>query len=261
MLRKSLIIVCVLLILLSANVFADTSYYHLDDAENGVVVVTYPVEEDVRYKVMLKKDDDKYYYDLTSDSVRLPLQMGEGTYTLAILKNESGKTYSYEYETTFDVDSIEDNQLFLNSIVNVEWNEEDESISFLEELLNEDMNDTLKVEIIHEYLAESLSYDSEKFASIKGAYLPDIDETFESKLGICYDFSSLLASMLRSEGIQTKLVMGYRADTSVYHAWNEVYLNDEWQIVDLTLDVEYFQKGYMYELFKDASFYDVHAEY
>ncbi len=261
MLRKSLIIVCVLLILLSANVFADMSYYHLDDAENGVVVVTYPVEKDVRYKVMLQKDDEKYYYDLTSDAVRLPLQMGEGTYTLAILKNESGKTYSYEYETTFDVKRIKEDQLYLNSIVNVDWHEENESISFLEQLLENNMNDTLKVEMIHEYLAESLSYDSDKYSTIKGAYLPDIDEIFESKLGICYDFSSLLASMLRSEGIQTKLVMGYRADTSVYHAWNEVYLNDEWQIIDLTLDVEYFQKGYMYELFKDASFYDVHAEY
>lgn len=261
MLRKSLTIVCVLLILLSANGFADMSYYHLDDAESGVVVVTYPVEKDVRYKIMLQKDEKKYYYDLISEAVRLPLQMGEGTYTIAILKHEYGITYSYDYETTFDVKSIKEEQLYLNSIVNIDWNEENDSISFLEQLLENNMSDTLKVEMIHEYLAESLSYDSDKYSAIEGAYLPDIDDIFESKSGICYDFSSLLASLLRSEGIQTKLVMGYRADTSVYHAWNEVYLNDEWQIIDLTLDIQYFQKGYMYELFKDAFFYDVHAEY
>ncbi len=67
--------------------------------------------------------------------------------------------------------------------------------------------------------------------------------------------------MLRSEGIQTKLIMGYRADTAVYHAWNEVYVDGNWQIVDLTLDVEYFQKGYGYELYKDSYFYEEKAEY
>lgn len=261
MLRKTLIIVCILLITLSANVFADADYYQLDVAENGVVVVTYPVESGVRYKALLEKDGVKYYYDLTSDYVRLPLQMGEGTYRLAVLKNVSGKSYSYEYDTTFSVSNINDDQLFLNSTVNVEWSNSDMAIDMLNDLVSDQMNDQEKLTAIHKSLAETLSYDYDKFSKIKGAYLPDINATFASKSGICYDFSSLLAAVLRSEGIPTKLVMGYRADTSVYHAWNEVLIDGEWLIVDLTLDVEYFAKGWGYELTKDASFYNVKAEY
>jgi transglutaminase-like putative cysteine protease len=261
MLRKTLIIVCVLLITASASVFADSEYYQLDVAEDGVVVVTYPVESDVRYKAMLKKDGEKYYYDLTSDHVRLPLQMGEGTYEFAILKNVSGKSYSYVYETTFKVDQINNDNLFLNSTVNVDWAQSDLAIPALNGLVNSDMSDAEKLSAIHESLAETLSYDYEKFSKIQGAYLPNIDATFGSRTGICYDFSSLLAAMLRSEGIPTKLVMGYRADTSVYHAWNEVLIDGEWLIVDLTLDVEYFAKGWGYELTKDAFFYNVKAVY
>ena len=261
MLRKTLAIVCVLLALVSAAAFADTDYFQLEESENGVVVVTYPIEPDVRYKAMLKKDGVKYYYDLTSDHVRLPLQMGEGSYELAILKNKSGKTYAYEYQTTFEVESILEERVYLNSIAIIEWFREDIAIQYLESIITPDMSEKMKLEIIHKYLTETMIYDYVKFSQIRGAYLPDINETFILQTGICYDFSSILAAMLRSEGIQTKLIMGYRADTAVYHAWNEVYVDGNWQIVDLTLDVEYFQKGYGYELYKDSYFYEEKAEY
>ena len=37
-------------------------------------------------------------------------------------------------------------------------------------------------------------------------------------------YSSLLASMLRSLDVPTKLVTGYVAPDYLYHAWNEVYI-------------------------------------
>lgn len=241
--------------------FADFEHYKLDEANNGVVIVTYPVETGARYKVMLSKDDERYYYDLTSSEERFPLQMGEGTYELAVLKSFEGTIYSYEYKTAFTVDNIDEESVFLNSIQNIDWNESNEAIKFVDELVEDSMTDIEKIETIQEYIAENYRYDYEKFATIKGAYLPSIDLTFEAKSGICYDFSSLLASMLRSEGIQTKLVMGYRADTTVYHAWNEVRINDRWLTIDITLDSEYSQKGFEYGLFKDSSLYEANAEY
>ncbi|MGI6627015.1 MAG: transglutaminase-like domain-containing protein [Bacillota bacterium] len=46
----------------------------------------------------------------------------------------------------------------------------------------------------------------------------------EAGKGICFDYSSLLASMLRSLDVPTKLVTGYVAPDYLYHAWNEVYI-------------------------------------
>jgi transglutaminase-like putative cysteine protease len=261
MLKKILVILITILGLSSSLVFADTTYYHLDESDNGLVIVTYPIEEDVRYKVMLEKDGEKYYYDLMSDDVTLPLQMGEGQYNLTILKHVSGVMYSVEYEATFEALSIDVSVLYLSSIINIDWSYDDTAILYLNEIISPELTVEEKVNTIHVLLTESLSYDAEKFSSITGGYLPDVEETFITRMGLCYDFSSLFAAMLRSEGIETKLVMGFRADTSVFHAWNEVLINDEWIIVDLTLDVEYFGKGYSYELSKDSMFYDKLAEY
>ena len=44
--------------------------------------------------------------------------------------------------------------------------------------------------------------------------------------------------MLRSVGVPTKLVMGRKNDIKEYHAWNQVYLadNNEWINIDTTYD-------------------------
>lgn len=67
-----------------------------------------------------------------------------------------------------------------------------------------------------------ITYDNEKAATVSGNYLPDIDETLSTKKGICFDYASLTAAMLRSIGIPAKLAIGYSA--SVRHAWIDVYI-------------------------------------
>ena len=47
--------------------------------------------------------------------------------------------------------------------------------------------------------------------------------------------SAMAAAMLRSQGVPTKLVIGYADQT--YHAWNEVYLDGGWQRCDPTSEV------------------------
>ena len=78
------------------------------------------------------------------------------------------------------------------------------------------------------------------------SYLPNIDDTMASGKGICFDYASLMAAMLRSQGIPTKLVVGYSG--AAYHAWISVYLKEtgwvdkiiqfdgeNWSLVDPTL--------------------------
>jgi hypothetical protein len=78
---------------------------------------------------------------------------------------------------------------------------------------------------------------------------PDVDEILKSNKGICFDYASLMAAMLRSLDIPAKLVTGYSSKLSVFHAWNEVYteetgwmkLNEmyfdgfEWKLMDSTI--------------------------
>lgn len=80
--------------------------------------------------------------------------------------------------------------------------------------------------ITHEYVTENYVYDTEKAQSVKSGYLPDLDKVYKAKKGICFDYSALLAAMLRSQGIPCRMLTGYVPEQQ-YHAWNEIYTQEE----------------------------------
>ena len=68
---------------------------------------------------------------------------------------------------------------------------------------------------------------------MKSGYLPDPDSTLESKTGICFDYASLAAAMLRSQEIPCKLITGYVDE--IYHAWNMIYFEEYgWITVEIS---------------------------
>ena len=88
-----------------------------------------------------------------------------------------------------------------------------------------------KVEKIYQFIVETIKYDFDKAKQVTegklNGYLPSVDVIFDAKKGICYDYSSVMAAMLRSQGIPTKLVTGYVAPKNVYHAWNDVFITGQ----------------------------------
>lgn len=213
-------------------------------------------------KIMVRKDDIKYYYDMVDDQESFPLQLGSGEYTVGVLENIEGDRYKFVYKDTFEVNHSWDS-VYLNSVQNVKWDINDAPIQFLETILTDEMDDYEKVVQVHDYIANNYAYDYDLYNRLDQIeiYLPSITKTFDSKKGICYDLTSLLAAMLRSEGIPTKLVMGYREGTEEYHAWNEVFINGKWRTTDITLDTSLNNKDRDYTVFKDQSLYDKTGEY
>ena len=70
-------------------------------------------------------------------------------------------------------------------------------------------------------------------------YIPSVDDTFLTNTGICFDYASLAAAMLRSCGIPTKVETGYISPSGIYHAWNEVYVKDSgWIEVGFKIDAD-----------------------
>lgn len=66
--------------------------------------------------------------------------------------------------------------------------------------------DKEKLEAIYKYVVRNISYDYEKVNTICCRYNPDADSTLEEGKGICYDYASLTAAMLRSVSIPAKFV-------------------------------------------------------
>jgi transglutaminase-like putative cysteine protease len=123
--------------------------------------------------------------------------------------------------------------------------------------------DSKKIKAIYDYVINNLSYDYGKLAKLSTTYVPDIDNTIASGKGICYDFSSVFAAMLRSQGIPAKLIKGYSPNVEGYHAWNEVYNSDtgKWMVIDTTYDSQMKAANKKYSMEKKQSQYSVSYEY
>jgi transglutaminase-like putative cysteine protease len=106
-----------------------------------------------------------------------------------------------------------------------------------EELARGTQNTRDKAEAVYRYIVSNFEYDYSFNPSSDMPYIPDIEKTFRTQQGICYDFASLFAAMLRSQGIPAKLVKGYSENIEGYHAWNEVLIDGSWVTVDITYDV------------------------
>lgn len=189
--------------------------------------------------------------------------MGDGLYTVSIYQNTTGNKYRKLDSKSANVTIGNKNDVFLQSTLEVNWDEEDASIILADELveaallakqekaLEQDreqvrLTDTEIISVIYEYVIDNIVYDYDKIKGLDYSYIPVNDITLEIGSGICYDYSALLASMLRSQGIPAKMAKGYLNESGVYHAWNEIYIGgeDRWVVVDSTLDAYRKQNGY-----------------
>ena len=66
-----------------------------------------------------------------------------------------------------------------------------------------------KVAAVYDYVVNNFSYDYDKAKTVKSGYVPNPDSILSSKKGICLDYASVMVSMLRSQDVPTKLVVGY----------------------------------------------------
>ena len=216
-----------------------------------------------KLKVRIQKGNDKYDYNL-NDKGRMEyfsLQMGSGEYTVTVFQNVSGNKYKALSKEQVSVNIADPNSVYLNSIQNVSWNSGNKAIKHGASLASGQTSAKGKVDKFYDFVVKNISYDDNKNVGDGGLYVPSIDTTFDTKKGICYDYSALLAAMDRSSGVPTKLVKGYATGVDGYHAWNEILIDGKWIIVDSTTDSVFQKGGKKYVMAKSASDYKKVREY
>jgi len=223
-----------------------TSEIDASASEDGYVKIKYLKETTKRLKVIIEKDKGKYTYDLNNKGEydTYPLQMGDGKYKIKVFENISGNRYATKQTATINVKLKEEKAPFLvpNQLVN--FADSSETIKKAAELTEGKTDDFEKIDVIYDYIITNIKYDTEKTKTVKSGYLPSIDEIIKSNKGICFDYASVMAAMLRSQGIPAKLVTGYSSNLNVFHAWNEVYTEETgW----MKLNEIYFD-GYQWKL-------------
>lgn len=191
----------------------------------GYIMVSYTgTNEKVKLQIT-GPDEVVYTYDLHGDYETFPLTAGSGSYTVGVFENIEGTSYSTLFTQTIDV-KIDDEfgpYLYANQYVN--FNGDSKVVEKAEEL-SKPCNDDLEViERVYNYMISNFTYDYDKAESVQSGYLPDVDEVFKAQTGICFDYAAVMAAMLRSQRIPTRLEVGYAGD--VYHAWISTYIEEQ----------------------------------
>jgi transglutaminase-like putative cysteine protease len=248
-------IIALMFIAFAANTaFADSEVIKVN-TELGTVSINYDTADYSDLKVVVKKGSEKYFYNLYSAIEELPLQMGSGVYAVGLYQKKDGKKYKLVTSKKFELD-LDSDKVFLASVQNVNLDSNSQAIQLAKELTADSESDSEKFEAIYNYVINNVEYDYSKAATVKSGYLPNADQTLANGNGICYDYASLTAVMLRSVGVPTKLVEGQSSYTSAYHAWNEVLVDGQWIVVDTTADSAYNVNGIEYSVEKSSSDYN-----
>lgn len=212
-----------------ADIYKGTkSEIDASNAADGYVKVKYLNETTKKLKVIIEKDSMQYTYDLNNSGEydTYPLQMGDGSYKIRVFENIGDNKYATKQTVTINVKLSDPNAPFLVSTQMVNFSDTSETVKKAHELVEGKETDIEKVDVIYDYVISNISYDNEKAKTVKSGYLPSIDEILKSNKGICFDYASVMAAMLRSEKIPVKLVTGYSSNLSAFHAWNEVYTKE-----------------------------------
>lgn len=220
------------------------------DASNiseGYVMVQYTGGSDKVKLQITAPDGDIYSYNLAIGSYEtFPLSAGNGIYQIAVLEHAFDDMYAISFSQDIDVAITDEFKPFLYPNQYVWFTPENKAVALGVEISENSSNDLDYVEQVYHHVTENITYDEELAENVEADYLPVIDSTLDSGKGICFDYASLMAAMLRSQNIPTKLVVGYSGDA--YHAWISVYLTEtgwidkviefdgnSWSLMDPTL--------------------------
>lgn len=195
------------------------------NASDGYLMIKYTGRAP-KIKVRITNTTE-YTYDLNTSGQyeTFPLTEGNGSYTVMVFENISGTMYSTAFTQKINVTLTDANSPFLYPNQFCNFNASSEAVKTGDTLVEGKIDTLSKVEAIYNYTIENVSYDYDKAQTVRSGYLPNVDDTLQVKKGICFDYAALMASMLRTQNIPTKLVIGYAGDK--YHAWISVYSTEQ----------------------------------
>ena len=188
-----------------------------------------------KYKLRMKKGDVTLNYDLNNNGTYevFPLQYGNGNYTFTLYKNVSGKKYAEAGKMSIKANMKDENRCFLypNQYVNYDK----DTLAVKEAMtLCEGMTEQKEIfDAVCKYMETHFHYDFIKSYNIQPGMMPDMDGAWKKQMGICQDLAAIMVSMLRSQGVPARFVIG-TLGKSTYHAWVVAIVDGEDQFFDPT---------------------------
>lgn len=209
---------------------AQVDLSHAAEGYFGVLVNT-----DARVKLQVFMERQNYIYDVPLGSPQIfPFNCGDGTYTIKVMKNARDTQYFEMYSCSTEVKLKSEFEPFLRPNQYCNYSEDSQCVRMAGQMVKSSSSEEDFIRQVYDYICSNVEYDRVKAKNIPEEYLPDPDEILSSGKGICFDYASLGAAMLRSQGIPTKIVFGYVDPNNIYHAWNMFYTDETgWKSVEI----------------------------
>ena len=198
------------------------------NAKDGYIMAAYKTATEKKLKLRITGPDKVVYtYNLNQEGKyeTFPLSGGAGKYSIAVYENISGSKYATAYSTTMTVMLTDEYAPYLRANQYVNYTADSEAVKKAAELVKDKNTALEKIAAVYHYTVKTLTYDKEKAKTVQSGYLPDVDKVLAEQKGICFDYAALMTAMLRSQGIPTRLVVGYAGD--VYHAWINTFIPEK----------------------------------
>lgn len=222
--------------------------------------------------IIISKDSKTEYYTYRGNPTtgelenRIWLRWGKGEYTVTICDTKSA-SFAFDFEkvdgTTSDDGKVTyygDNKVSITpSATSVKFtvqNTRDEDGSWLYpsnyvqsddiaimnkamELTADLTDNTDKIKALHDYVVTATVYDNASYSGARKRQ--DASAVLEYGMAVCEGYANLSAALLRSIGVQTKIISSSAAN----HAWNNVNVGTadsaDWRLFDCTWDDPIFK--------------------
>ena len=212
-----------------------------------------------------------YLMDLDGKYDVYPLSEGNGTYKIGVYENLQGDQYAVAFTQSVNVTLKDEYSMYLYPNAYVDFTASSAAVKKGQELAASANSDLEVVQNVYKYITKNISYDQQKADTVQTGYIPKVDETLATGKGICFDYASLMGAMLRSQGIPTRLEIGYAG--TEYHAWISVYIKDSgwidkiiqfdsksWTLMDPTL-ASYASNSTVKKYLGDDTYYQLKFKY
>lgn len=257
-----------------------TEVYENDDASidasnasDGYVMVAYKGSA-AKVRMLIETpagNTYNYLMDLDGTYDVFPLSEGSGTYKIGVYENLHDNQYAVAFSQSVNVTLKDEYSMYLYPNAYVHFTANSEAVKKGQELAAGADTDLDVVENVYHYITKNIKYDYDKAETVESGYVPDVDDTLATGTGICFDYASLMGAMLRSQGIPTRLEIGYAG--TEYHAWISVYTKEtgwidkviqfdgsKWTLMDPTLG-SYANSSTIKDHLADDTYYQLKYKY
>lgn len=241
----------------------EEGYYQLDattTADSSLIItgIVPPTVSELYFKVTYLDGAEESVWRKTVVptngfvSTKLYLTDGAGNYTICVgerYQHETRKRYILVKQ--FSVTNTDQRNISKYAFPSNEIQSDHEEIIALAEAITQNAKcDYDKVRAVHDWVAKNIAYDIENLYS--GTFVSSAIDTLYTRKSVCQGYANLVAALLRSLGIPTKVVGGVagdyanldeiRSNPEAYlsnHVWNEALVDGRWVVFDVTWDAGY----------------------